>query len=81
MRAPFTIIVEYFNTETELSGMETSKRQSLRSAQYYARKNLRTMNVRPNRVPECARVEDVDENIVARYTWDGATESVQRVQL
>lgn len=78
MRAPFTVIVEYFNTETEVSGMETCKRQTLRSAQYVARKNLRTMNLRPNRVPECSRVEDADEKVMTVFEWDGATATVIR---
>jgi hypothetical protein len=71
---PFTIISEYFRTDVEVSRMETAKRHSLRSAQYVARKNLRTANLRPNYIPEVSRVEDSEGNVMCVYDWDQQTD-------
>lgn len=70
MSGPYTVISEYFKTDTEISVMEISIRQSLRSAQYRARKSLKTAMLRPNYVPEVARVEDAQEKVISVYEWD-----------
>jgi hypothetical protein len=72
MKGPYTVIAEYFRTDTELSGMETLQRASYASPLYYARKRLKSFALRPTYVPEVARVEDADEEVVAVYDWDQA---------
>jgi hypothetical protein len=69
---PFTAIIEYWREDLQRPSMEVVQRQSLRSAQYVARKSLRTAMTRPGYFPECARIEDAQENVVCRYEWDSA---------
>jgi|HubBroStandDraft_1064217.scaffolds.fasta_scaffold522956_2 hypothetical protein len=63
----FTAIIEFWHEGDQNYRMETIKRQTRRSAMYYARKALKTGFTRPGYMPECARVEDADENTVARF--------------
>ena len=63
----FTAIVEYWREDLQRPTMETFKRRTRLSAMYAARKALRTGFTRPGYMPECARVEDADENVVAAY--------------
>jgi len=63
----FTAIIEYWHEDDQCYRMEKIKRRTRRSAMYYARKALRTGFTRPGYMPECARVEDADERVVARY--------------
>lgn len=63
----FTAIVEYWHDGRQAPVMETFERPSRLSAMYVARKALRTGWQRPNYIPECARVEDSDERVVAAY--------------
>ena len=63
----FTAIIEYWNEDDQNYRIETIKRRTRLSAMYYARKALRTGFDRPGYIPECARVEDAEECVVARY--------------
>jgi hypothetical protein len=47
--------------------METFRRPTRLSAMYAARKALKTGFSRPGYMPECARVEDAAERVVAAY--------------
>ena len=66
----YTVIVEYWREDLQRTSMEVTKRATLRSAQYWARKSLKTAWLRPGYIPECARVEDSDENVVWRIDAD-----------
>lgn len=66
----FTAIVEYWREDLQAPSMETSKHQSRLSAMHVCRKRLKTAWQRPSYIPECARVEDTDGKVVARYIVD-----------
>jgi hypothetical protein len=63
----FTAIVEYWHEDLQRPVMETFKRPTRLSAMYAARHALKTGFTRPNYIPECARVEDANECVVAAY--------------
>jgi hypothetical protein len=63
----FTAIVEYWHEGDQNYRMETFKRPTRLSAMHVARKALKTAFDRPGYMPECARVEDSDERVVAAY--------------
>ncbi|MHB8272789.1 hypothetical protein [Bradyrhizobium sp.] len=67
----FTIIVEWFDTRTELDQMEVAKfRGSLARAKAIARDRLHMDSITAHHIPTVARVEDNDEKVVAVYDWD-----------
>ena len=66
----FTVIAEYFRTDTEVGGMETREYCSLKSAQWHARKTLRTFELRPNYVGECARIENIHGDVLCVYDME-----------
>jgi hypothetical protein len=66
----YTAIVECWREDLQAPSIEARERHSLRSAQYIARKLLKSACLRPGYIPECARVEDSEENVLCRYEWD-----------
>lgn len=67
----YEIIVEWFDTSTELDRMEVIPfRGSLDQAKGIAKDRLYNDSITANRIPECARVEDRAENVVAVFEWE-----------
>lgn len=63
----FTAIIEYWREDLQRYSMEVVKRPTRLAAMQTCRKSLKTGFDRPGHMPECARVEDSQENVVARY--------------